>query len=137
MSESIYSIKVGMIKAMMSKIIIFDPCKKHPEFDNDYILEACGLIPLWVWEWITKRESDPGFRDINLIVWLGEQYGMGLYPSPEAEILPTTGIKTFPGDPDDYPLISIETAEGTLFQYEFGMVAIPMLKTGYFVTRMD
>ena len=95
----------------------------YPNMDK---LEACGLIPHWV--------KGHVWTDINLKEHLSKCYQFGLYEMG-GEVA-EDGTYQYPGD-DDLPwIVKMHTPDGILYQYLYGIVAIPT-EDGYFVTRMD
>lgn len=109
--------------------ITIDPHDKFNGAPESRILEACGLIPMWVADWIRSPTQK------TLKEYLDDVYGFGLYEMTGGRI-DDNGAYHYPDDPTLYPLIQIETDEGTFFMYEYSIVAIPTVN-GYFITRMD
>jgi len=112
--------------------INIDPTGNYRLFGNTEheLMEACGLIPMWVREW----SASPTQRTLK--EYLSDAYGFGLYEMTGGQIDPETGIYSYPEDPELKPLMSIDTDEGVLYIYEYAIVAIPTVH-GYFITRMD
>lgn len=99
---------------------------------KEHILDACGLIPHWVVSWNKEPEAGPK----ALFDFLDITYGFGMHKM--GGTLDADGTYRYPQDPPLYPLISMETRDGTLYQYDYGIVAIPMGdQGGHFITRMD
>jgi len=94
----------------------------YPNMDKQ---EACGLIPYWVTDYNGEKDLKEHLADC---------YQFGLYEMGGK--VTEEGIYQYPGD-DDLPWIAkMNTPDGILYQYLYGIVAIPT-EDGYFVTRMD
>ena len=97
-------------------------------------LEAAGLIPHWVADYVIDEETTSYAPSIGLKKHLADCYQFGLYEMG-GEVA-EDGTYQYPGD-DDLPwIVKMNTPDGTLYQYLYGIVAIPT-EEGYFVTRMD
>ena len=94
----------------------------YPHMDRE---GACGLIPYWVAEYTGED---------TLKEHLDNCYQFGLYEM--GGTVTEDGTYQYPEDPDMPWLAKMSTKEGTLYQYLYGIVAIPT-EDGYFVTRMD
>jgi len=95
----------------------------YPNMDK---LEACGYIPYWVDDY---NNTETGLKE-----HLANCYQFGLYEMG-GEVL-EDGTYRYPGD-DDLPwIVKMTTPDGILYQYLYGIVAIPT-EEGHFVTRMD
>ena len=98
----------------------------YPNMDK---LEACGLIPHWVADYTLGNNTETDLKE-----HLAKCYTFGLYEMG-GEVA-EDGTFQYPGD-DDLPwIVKMDTPDGILYQYLYGIVAIPT-KDGYFVTRMD
>jgi len=87
--------------------------------------EACGLIPYWVAEYAGEN---------TLKEHLAKCYQFGLYEM--GGVVTEDGTYQYPEDEDLPWIAKMETKDGMLYQYLYGIVAIPT-KDGHFVTRMD
>jgi len=98
----------------------------YPNMDK---LEAAGLIPHWVADYVLTDNNT-----VSLKKHLADCYTFGLYEMG-GEVF-EDGTYKYPGD-DDLPwIVKMTTPDGILYQYLYGIVAIPT-EEGYFVTRMD
>lgn len=111
--------------------LAIDPNNKFPGVEQARILEACGLIPGWIMDWTLNHSEDLPLKD-----YLDQTYGFGLYAMGEKTTIDPDGTYHYPEDPDLHPLISFTTPLGTLYMYQYAIVAIPT-EDGLFVTRMD
>ena len=108
----------------------------HPHVPEEYIKEACGLLPVWVAEY--DKDSDD-----NLKSYLETRYGWQISNEFFKGTVADDGVYSTPryaeeddGDEPLVPLGSMVTPDGTVYFYEYGMIGIPQGDT-YFVTRMD
>ena len=93
-------------------------------------IEAGGFIPIWVQQY----EEVYDIIEMSLKEYLDKTYQFGLHEMG-GEVL-EDGTYRYPGD-DDLPwILRMDTPDGTMYQYMYGIVAIPT-EDGYFVTRMD
>jgi len=114
--------------------LTIDPLNKH-EFPVDYIKEMWGIIPIWVGEWNEWDVHEDGVKPLK--EYLSEAYGFPMLEMPQDKsTLSEEGVYSYEGDPDLYPLAEMPTSLGPMYQYHYGIVAIPT-KDGYFITRMD
>ena len=105
-----------------------DPNKAYTGNPDHLLLEACGFIPFWVREW-SDMPTTQTLKD-----YLIARYGFGFHKM--GGTVTETGVYQYPEDPDLDPLIAMDTDEGTLYMYEYAIVAIPTVN-GYEVARMD
>lgn len=109
--------------------ISIDPLKHYPQTPNDYLLELAGVIPKWV-------EDIP--ETSNVKDGLTRLYGFGNLFKMTGYTIHNDGKLSYPEDPDLYPLIKFDRKFETIYQYEYGIVAITYKDgSSTFVTRMD
>lgn len=107
----------------------FDPLNHFQNVPQSRIIEALGVLPFWV--------CHPSYWDHPLQEALELQYQFGPLINLERATVTPEGIHHYPGDPDQYPLISIKRGDETFYQYEHAIVAIINAQGTSFVTRMD
>ena len=107
--------------------IITDPHNKFLSATPDELLEACGLLPIWL-----ANGEQPSLKDRlieNYSFYMGEMKGGNL--SPE-------GLYTYPGDEDLYPLVSFESDTEICYIFKHAIVGVFEKENGsIWVTRMD
>jgi hypothetical protein len=97
-----------------------------PQYDKDFLVQWGGFIPYWVAE----------FEEGSLIDHLAERYGFGDLRSMGGTV--ADGVYRYPDDDDLPHILSMETPLGTLYQFPYGIVAIPDGEgKPHLVTRMD
>ena len=112
----------------MNIIALIDPSKKFENLNKSDLMMSLGYIPGWV----VNQE----FFEKPLKEALDLQYGFGMFEMTGGEVT-EDGVYKYPQDPDLYPLIKITRGEETLYQYQYGIVAIVQKDGSAFVTRMD
>lgn len=115
---------------------VFNIKTDHPRVPTEYIREACGLLPMWVAQYSEDSEG-------RLKEHLETCYGWPVSNEHFKGTVADDGVYTTPryaeeddGDEPLVPLGSMDTQDGRVYFYEYGMIGIPQGDT-YFVTRMD
>jgi hypothetical protein len=108
--------------------------------DHDFIVAACGQLPMWVMEWCYYQKL--GSNTQTLKDFLDTRYGFGLYKWDNTVIEADGTYKnSHPEEEDLYPLIALKFEDWfglePFYQYEHAIVAIPEMERPHFVTRMD
>ena len=93
--------------------IIIDPLKKF-NVPPETIIEACGIIPNWVF--------NKSLMHIDTLEALKTQYQFPTYPMGGE--IDKEGIYHYPEDPDLYPLVKMVRGEDIIYQYDYGIVAV-------------
>jgi hypothetical protein len=110
--------------------MIIDKFKHYEGVSNERLVEACGLLSIWLYE-----------AEIIDEVIDAEQYIRDKYMFPCNHLPGSTieggGIMKFPDDPDLYPLISGEVGDTQVHIYEYAFIAFVHKNKPDFVTRMD
>lgn len=122
-------------KTFTTHTVILDPNDKFPEAPEANLIEACGLLLPWAYEYFTLLTITP-----TLKAHMQNRYGFGELLPMKMTYHPDNHL-SYPGDPDLHPLISIVQAEPTIFPlechiYQYAIVAF--IEGGStFITRMD
>lgn len=116
----------------MENKVSFEYDPKGTYEDLQWCKEACGLIPYWITDWQWSESEEP------LKTFLGEAYGFGLYEMSGHVDALGDYVSPYEEDEDLEPYMRANTPEGTLWQYPYGIVAIPLGPDGgHYITRMD
>ncbi len=105
-----------------------DPLNKHSNVQEENLIRTFGFIPQWA--------LNSEFEDKPLKEALDIQYGFGLYELTDTKIK-DDGTWKYPGDPDLFPILKLKRGNETLYQYNYGLVAIVQEDGSSFCTRMD
>lgn len=102
---------------------------QHYNHSAAEIAEICGILPYWVIQYENSKLTT------GLLSYMQQCYG---YPAQELTggSVSSEGVFSFPGDPELYPLLKMQTGDETYYQYPYALLAIVNPK-GTFVTRMD
>lgn len=113
-----------------------DPLKKYPDVKKGRLVEACGLIPAFVAEAEIGLGEGAPLEALHRAVM--EIYGYGLgHPMTGGEVTPE-GVYTYPEDPDLYPLVSLQTAQGhEVLIYQYAITAFRDSEGTTIVERID
>lgn len=111
----------------MNLIVTTDPLKQYPHLIDEYILEMCGLLQIWLVE-----GEQPTLKERLLAgyaFYSGEMTGGQLTRD---------GVYTYPEDNPLFPLIKFETDEEICFVFAYGIVGIfNKIDDTTWITRMD
>jgi len=111
-------------------IMTVDPHRKFSTATPEQILNACGVVSQWA--------MNPRYEEASMYEALAEQYQRRPEPM-SAEwggIISEDGVFSFPGDPDQFPLLTIQHGDEMLYQYQYSMVAV-VNDGGTKIFRMD
>jgi len=103
--------------------------KAFGEYPKSQLAESLGVLPFWVM----------GYRQENgtLVEHMEQSYGFGSLYKFDGQVLPDGTYRSPYKDDTDLPYIAkMETVHGTVYFYEYAMLALPTTD-GYFITRMD
>jgi len=107
---------------------IVDPLNKFPHINPDDIVRSLGLIHGWA----IHADDYSGFKEC-LLDHYGQFYGGPL----RGGIVNEEGYYVYPEDPDLVPLAGWEHDGETLYQYQYGIVAVISADGSQWITRMD
>ena len=111
---------------------IFDPTNSFPNVSDEKLLQACGLIPVWVLEWRGLHSETRTLRE-----HLEECYPFGMEECTLFTINSDASL-SYEGDPDEKPILKLEFPDGTeIYQYLHAWVMIVEPGKPNFVTRLD
>jgi hypothetical protein len=116
-----------LLEIMAQAGTVLDPTNT---MSGNVTLDQLGLIPYFV----AKHRAEANHPSTK--VAMDRYYGYGLYEIDGGSI-GDDGTYSFPEDADLKPLAAYKVPEGTMYQYQYAIVAIPEAEGGYFVTRMD
>ena len=105
--------------------------KEYADIPDKHMIEALGILPIWVKEWVIFGEH------MDIVKYMTEAYGFGdLFEFKGGEIL-EDGTYRYPEDPDLPWVGKMDTPNGTAYFYESAMLALPMPDGKHYITRMD
>lgn len=102
-----------------------DPNNKFPGVSGIALINACGLIPMWV----ESVDEDQSIKDSVIAAYQFPTYKF------EGEVL-ADGTYRYPGDPDLHPIVSWTRGDETVFMYQHAIIAF-ITGDDVFITRMD
>jgi len=103
---------------------------EHFSAPKDQLIEALGILPLWVHEYNLLGGED-------LITHMTERYGFGSLYKFEGEVLEDGSYRSPHEEDEDLPYVGkMNTKHGTVYFYQYAITALPT-DDGYFITRMD
>lgn len=99
-------------------IFKLDPCDKHRDKKWNFVMAIIGSVP----EWFITEEDKHGVlpKAIDII---NKNYPFGFHPMNGITIN-EDGVFSYPDDPYIYPIVKFNWGDETIYQYEFGWVAI-------------
>jgi hypothetical protein len=104
----------------------------HPEYSDNQIAQALGLLPLWVAEHVGNDD------DTDIVQFMTDRYGCGrLYDMGGSLMYDGTYASQYPDDEDLPYMGRMITKHGYAYFYEYGIVALPLPNGKHFITRMD
>jgi len=115
-----------------------DPQKKYTDVKMNRLVEACGMIPVFVGEAFFQHPEEPTTREVFNAVM--EAYGMGFGDGTEMEVSITdegTWVSSYDDDEDLYPLLRIHWEGLEVFVYQHALVAIKGPRGRTLCTRID
>jgi len=93
--------------------------------------DMLGVLPYWVAEFILY-----GWKKMDILEFMTERYGFGKLYQFKGEVL-EDGTYKCAEDPDLPYVGKMNTPSGTVYFYQYAMLALPLPNGEYFVTRMD
>lgn len=125
-----------MIKSITAVINV--NTEAYPDWTDDNLVEACGLIPHWLAEFdFLTRVGAKQFIDLKEYMencyGFGELYKMGGTVDPDTQQYISSYEEDKPLEP--YAKVILEGGSEALI-YPYAIVALPT-REGYFITRMD
>jgi len=106
------------------------------EMTHEQIMEALGLLPIWVRDWIILDDAE-ALENESLKDYMDGQYGFGLYQFG-GFVTDDGKYRSEHEDDEDLDWIGrMKTRLGDVLFYTYGIVAIPVEDGKYFITRMD
>lgn len=107
--------------------ITLDPNDKFPKTNPSHLIEAMGILPLW----IDPADERPMREQFNA------KYNFGIHEMKGGKI-GEDGSYKYPGDPILHPIAKATLRDETIYFYQYAMVGIVNTKTSdTFMTRMD
>jgi hypothetical protein len=107
------------MKAILTRKI--DPLNKS-RYPSGMTLQICGFIPGWIQDSYFGALEDGAKGAFERV--LEHYYGHFMPSASMTGTVTKDGVYKYPEDPDLYPLVSFEGEAETLYQYDFGIVAI-------------
>ena len=104
--------------------------KAFPDADPGMLQEMLGVLPYWV------REYNILGTDMDIVGFMTERYGFGKLYQFKGKVL-DDGTYKCAEDPDLPYVGKMNTPSGTVYFYQYAMLALPLPDGEYFVTRMD
>jgi hypothetical protein len=112
----------------------------YPQINEDNAIDYLGMIPFWVNEFEQVFDADTVDDIGDLQSFLEDKYGFGKLIEMEGSTVGQDGewVSSHDDDPDIYPYAMYPTDFGFMYQYPYGVVAIPTGEPdNWFITRMD
>ena len=104
--------------------------KAFPDVDLGLLEDMLGVLPYWVGEYILLG------TDMDIVGFMTERYGFGKLYQFKGKVL-EDGTYKCAEDPDLPYVGKMSTPNGTVYFYQYAMLALPLRNGEYFVTRMD
>ena len=101
-----------------------------PDVDQGLLEDMLGVLPYWVGEYSIYG------TDMDIVGFMTERYGFGELYRYKGEVL-EDGMYKCAEDPDLPYVGKMNTPSGTVYFYQYAMLALPLPDGEYFVTRMD
>ena len=101
-----------------------------PDVDPGLLEDMLGVLPYWVGEYSIYG------TDMDIVGFMTERYGFGELYQFKGEVL-EDGTYKCAEDPDLPYVGKMSTPNGTVYFYQYAMLALPLPNGEYFVTRMD
>jgi len=104
----------------------------HPEYSDNQIAQALGLLPLWVAEHVGNDD------DTDIVQFMTDRYGCGrLYKFEGTVNEKGDYVSSYEEDPDLPYMGRMITKDGYAYFYEHAIVALTQPDGTHFITRMD
>jgi hypothetical protein len=105
--------------------------KVFPDVDPGLLEDMLGVLPYWVAEYILY-----GWKKMDILEFMTERYGFGKLYQFKGKVS-EDGTYKCAEDPDLPYVGKMNTPSGTVYFYQYAMLALPLPNGEYFVTRMD
>ena len=105
--------------------------KVFPDVDPGLLEDVLGILPYWVAEYILY-----GWKKMDILEFMTDRYGFGKLYQFKGKVS-EDGTYKCAEDPDLPYVGKMNTPSGTVFFYQYAMLALPLPNGEYFVTRMD
>ena len=105
--------------------------KVFPDVDSGLLEDMLGVLPYWVAEYILY-----GWKKMDILEFMTERYGFGKLYQFKGKVS-EDGTYKCAEDPDLPYVGKMNTPSGTVYFYQYAMLALPLPNGEYFVTRMD
>ena len=105
--------------------------KAFPDVELGLLEDMLGVLPYWVGEYIVY-----GWIKMDIVAFMTERYGFGKLYQFKGKVL-EDGTYKCAEDPDLPYVGKMSTPNGTVYFYQYAMLALPLPNGEYFVTRMD
>jgi hypothetical protein len=105
--------------------------KVFPDVDPGLLEDMLGVLPYWVAEYILY-----GWKKMDILEFMTDRYGFGKLYQFKGKVS-EDGTYKCAEDPDLPYVGKMNTPSGTVFFYQYAMLALPLPNGEYFVTRMD
>jgi len=131
-------------------LFFMDPVGQYPQLTSEEVLSEYSIIL----DWLVEFKEDCSIT-VPLSKYLDARYCMGTYPINIDKNRSTpgydsntgtyfdrrTGIYIYPGDPPNYPCVSVEIRDYKVYLYPYGFVAVVPFNTAVdediWLVRMD
>ena len=104
--------------------------KAFPDVNPGLLEDMLGVLPYWVGEYIIYG------TDMDIVGFMTERYGFGKLYQFKGKVL-EDGTYKCAEDPDLPYVGKMNTPSGTVYFYQYAMLALPLPDGSHFVTRMD
>ena len=106
--------------------------KEYADIPDKHMIEALGILPIWVKEWIIFGKG------MDIIKYMTDAYGFGSLYKFGGEVLEDGSYRgSYDEDPDMTWVGKMDTPNGTAYFYEAAILALPMPDGKHYITRMD
>ena len=105
--------------------------KVFPDVDPGLLEDMLGVLPYWVAEFILY-----GWKKMDILEFMTDRYGFGKLYQFKGKVS-EDGTYKCAEDPDLPYVGKMNTPSGTVYFYQYAMLALPLPNGEYFVTRMD
>jgi len=105
--------------------------KVFPDVDPGLLEDMLGVLPYWVAEYILY-----GWKKMDILEFMTDRYGFGKLYQFKGKVS-EDGTYKCAEDPDLPYVGKMNTPSGTVYFYQYAMLALPLPNGEYFVTRMD
>ena len=113
----------------MKKFVLIDPNEHYPNVEPRRLMAICGYLLPWA--------LDENLDEYPIKVAYEKMYPFGMFPMNGGSIDKDTGVFSYPGDDDMYPVVKVMRGPETIYIYEHAIICWYNAQDELFVTRMD